>query len=209
MKENLIIQTHRLSCFPINRGHLKFLLRLWNEPEIMRYAGFAKNWSYTQIKEWYKKYKKRLEKHGNSEIQFIHKLRNGRLIGESGIGRLKVGWSCRNYKTLKGKLVLMTDVKLVKHFWNKGYGTEVMKAIVHYVFTRTNADILLVPPHRDNIPAIKVYEKAGFKKTKGIWYRYHMIYKMTKEDFRERVLKEKGILITDILPLMFFLNAIL
>lgn len=200
MQEKIIIKTRRLSCFPVNQGYLKFLLKLWNEPDIMRYAGFARNWSYAQIKEWYKKHKKRLAKYGNTEIQFIHKLRNGRLIGESGIGRLKKGWSCRNYKTQKDKLVLMTDVKLAKPFWNKGYGTEAMKTIVQYVFTRTNANILLVPPHRDNVPAIRVYEKACFKKTKGIWYRYHMIYEMTKEDFIERSLKEKGILITSIFP---------
>ncbi len=77
----------------------------------------------------------------------------------------------------------MTDVKLAKAFWNKGYATEAIKAIVQYVFTKTSVDIFLVPPHRDNVPAIKVYEKAGFKKTKGIWYRYHMIYEMTKKDF--------------------------
>ena len=149
----------------------------------MRYAGFARNWSYAQIKEWYGKYKKRLARYGNTENQFIHKLGNGKLIGESRIGRLKAGWSCRDYETRKDKLVLMTDVKLAKPFWNKGYGTEAMKAIVQYVFTKTSADIFLVPPHRDNMPAIKVYQKAGFKKTKGIWYRYHMIYEMTKENF--------------------------
>ena len=189
MQEKIIIQTRHLSICPANHRHLKFLLRLWNDTNIMRYAGFARNWSYAQIKELYKKYKKRIEKYGNTEIQFIHKLRNGRLIGESGIGRLKVGWSCRNYKTEKDKLVLMADVKLTKPFWNKGYGTEAMRIIVKYVFTKTNADILLVPPHRDNVSAIRVYEKAGFKKTRGIWYRYHIIYEMTKEDFKERYLK--------------------
>jgi RimJ/RimL family protein N-acetyltransferase len=183
MQEEIIIQTRRLSICPVTQRHSKFLLKLWNDPDIMRYAGFARNWSCAQIKEWHRKYKKRLIKYGNTEIQFIHKLRNGRLIGESGIGRLRVGWSCPNYETQKDKLVLMTDVKLAKPFWNKGYGTEAMKAILQYVFTKTSADILLVPPHRDNVPAIKVYEKAGFKKTKGIWYRYHMIYEMTKKDF--------------------------
>ncbi len=183
MKEGINIQTYRLSIYSINQRHLRFLLKLWNDPEIMRYAGFARNWSYAQIKEWYNKYKEKLAKYGNTEIQFVLKIRNGKLIGESGIGRLRVDWSCRNYKTPKGKLTLMTDVKLTKPFWDKGYGTEAMKAIVQYVFTKTNTDILLVPPHRDNVSAIRVYEKAGFKKTKGIWYRYHMIYEMTKKDF--------------------------
>lgn len=149
----------------------------------MRYAGFAKNWTDTQIKEWYEKYKKRLAKYGNTEIQFVHKLKEGKTIGESRLGRLKPDWSCRNYSAPKDKLVLMTDIKLAKSFWNKGYGTEAMKAIVRYVFTETKADILLVPPHRDNLPAIRVYEKAGFRKTAGIWYGYHLIYEIDSKDY--------------------------
>lgn len=30
--------------YPINQRHLRFLLKLWNDAEIMWYAGFAKNW---------------------------------------------------------------------------------------------------------------------------------------------------------------------
>jgi RimJ/RimL family protein N-acetyltransferase len=61
--------------------------------------------------------------------------------------------------------------------------TEAMKAVVRFVFTQTRADLFLVPPHKDNIPAIRVYEKAAFKKTRGIWYRYHLIFEMSKKDF--------------------------
>lgn len=43
---------------PIIQRHLKFLLNLWNGPEIMRYAGFARNWNDSQMKKWYDKYKK-------------------------------------------------------------------------------------------------------------------------------------------------------
>lgn len=185
MEEGKIMKTQHLLIHPITQRHLKFLLKLWNDPQIMQYAGFARNWNYGQIKGWYEKYKKRLAKYGSTEIQFIIRLKKGTLIGESGIGRLRANWSCRNYKTPQDKLVLMTDVKLAKSFWNKRYGTEAMKAIAQYVFTETDADLFLVPPHRDNVPAIKVYEKAGFKKTKGIWYGYHMIYKMNKKDFEE------------------------
>lgn len=168
---------------PAVQKDLRFLLKLWNDQQVMRYAGFAKNWNYSQIKKWYVKYLKELEKFGLTEIQFIHKLKNGKEIGESRLGRLRSGWSCSNYQTPKHKLILMTDIKLLKRFWNKVYGTEAMKSIVKFVFTRTKADLLLVPPHKDNIPAIRVYEKAGFKKTKGLWYGYHLIYKMNKKDF--------------------------
>jgi RimJ/RimL family protein N-acetyltransferase len=86
----------------------------------------------------------------------------------------------------------MTDVKLLKSFWNKGYGTEAMKAIAKFVFTRTKADLFLVPPHIENLPAIRVYEKSGFKKTRGLWYNYHLIYKMNENDFRKVMKKNKN-----------------
>ncbi len=175
------IRTRRLLISLANKKDLRFLLKLWNDPEIMRYAGFAKNWNYSRIKDWYEKYEKRLEKLGLTEIQFINKLKNGKAIGESRLGRLRSGWSCSNYQAPKHKLILITDIKLLKRFWNKGYGTEAMKSIIKFVFTRTKADLLLVPPHKENIPAIRVYEKAGFKKTKGLWYGYHLIYKMNKK----------------------------
>jgi len=63
---------------PVGQEDLRFLLRLWNDSEIMRYAGFAKNWNYSRIKEWYEEYLKRLEKLGLTEIQFVHKLKNGK-----------------------------------------------------------------------------------------------------------------------------------
>ena len=151
----------------------------------MRYAGFAKDWDYRQIKEWYQKYKKGLEKFGLTELQFIHTLRDGKPIGESRLGRLRSGWSCPNYQAPKNKLVFMSDVKLLKNFWNKGHGTEAMRAIVRFVFTQTKTDLLLVPPHKENLPAIRVYEKAGFKRTRGIGWHYHMIFRMNRKDFIE------------------------
>lgn len=183
LSERGIIETRRLAICPMTQRHLRFLLKLWNDPEIMRYAGFARNWDYVQIKEWYERYKNRVVEHGTTDIQFVLKLKSGPLIGESGLGRLRTGWGCRDYKVRHGEIAVMTDIKLVKPFWHKGYGTEAMEAITRYVFTSTYADLLLVPPHRDNVPAIKLYEKAGFRKTEGIYYRYHMIYEMSKDRF--------------------------
>ena len=181
--DQVALKTRRLLIAPVTQKDLRFLLRLWNDPEIMRYAGFAKNWDYSQIKEWHQRYQKRLERLGSTEIQFVHKLKRGKSIGETRLGRLESGWSCRGYQVPKNRLTLMTDVKLLRKYWNKGYGTEATKAIVKFVFTQTKTDLVLVPPHRENIPAIRVYEKAGFKKTKGLWYRYHTIFEMSTKDF--------------------------
>lgn len=190
MEDKVIIYTDGLIINSINRRHLIFLLNLWNDPVIMRYAGFERNWNYEDINNWYERYLKRKARFGNTEIHFVVKLKDGTLIGESGLGRLRKNWSCKNYKSPINKLSLMTDIKLIRKFWNKGYATEAMKAIANYVLTKTTADILIVPPHRDNIPAIRVYEKAGFKKTDGIYYGYHIIYEITKDDFNSKIKKK-------------------
>lgn len=186
MGERVAMKTRRVFLHPVNHRHLRFLLRLWNDPEVMRYAGSAKDWDEVQMRRWYDGYRERVAKRGNTERHFIHRLRNGTLVGESGLGALPRGWSCRNYEAPRGRLALMTDVKLAPAFWNRGYGTEAMKAVVEYVFRETRADLLVVPPDRRNVPAIRVYEKAGFSKTAGVWYGSHLIYVMTREDFERR-----------------------
>jgi len=77
----------------------------------------------------------------------------------------------------------MTDVKLAPNYWGKGYGTEAMRDVVKYLFTETLLDVILVPPHRENIAAIKVYENSGFKKTEGIYWFDHFIMETTRENF--------------------------
>ncbi len=180
------MKTRRVSLRPVNHRHLKFLLRLWNDPEVMRYAGSAKDWDEAEIRRWYDGYRERVARRGNTERHFIHRLRDGTLVGESGLGVLPRGWSCRNYTVPRGRLALMTDVKLAPIFWTKGYGTEAMRAVVEYVFRETPADLLVVPPDKRNMPAIRVYEKAGFRKTAGVWYGSHLIYVMTRNDFERR-----------------------
>ena len=73
---------------------------------------------------------------------------------------------------------MMTDVKLLPRYWGKGYGTESMKIVVNYLFTKTQTDIVLVPPHKDNIAASKVYEKSGFHRTSGVAWHNHLIYEI-------------------------------
>lgn len=46
-------------------------------------------------------------------------------------------------------------------FWNKGIGTNMLKALIQYLFVKENADD--IDPQTWNKRAIKCYEKCGFK----------------------------------------------
>jgi streptomycin 6-kinase len=45
---------------------------------------------------------------------------------------------------------------------NKGYGTQVVKAFIQYIFKNFSAKKILIDPASDNLRAIRCYEKAGF-----------------------------------------------
>jgi len=175
----------RVRLRTVERRDLPFLLSLWNDPRVMRYAGakHGRCWSKRDIEDWYQRYLKRAKPDQPEEIQLIIELLDGTLIGESGCGKRRKGWSCKGYASPVGKIVGMTDVKLAPNYWGKGYGTEAMREVVRYLFTNTPLDVILVPPHRENIAAIKVYEKSGFKRTKGIYWFDHFIMEATRKDF--------------------------
>lgn len=42
MKKVVVIKTQHLLIHPMTQQHLKFLLKLWNDPEIMQYLALQK-----------------------------------------------------------------------------------------------------------------------------------------------------------------------
>ncbi|MEO0157334.1 MAG: GNAT family N-acetyltransferase [candidate division WOR-3 bacterium] len=183
-RRNNIIHTARLTLRPLAEEDLDFLLSLWNDPEIMRYAGGILNWSRPHIIDWFGKQPRLHPSFPDDlfpeETHLIICLRDGRRIGESGIGKLPLGWACEGFRVPFGKNAGICDVKLARDFWGAGYGTEAMVAVVDYFRHGTSLDVLVVPPHRDNHAAIRVYEKAGFRMTKGIAWEVHLIMVMEK-----------------------------
>ncbi|GIN87692.1 N-acetyltransferase [Heyndrickxia sporothermodurans] len=53
-------------------------------------------------------------------------------------------------------------------YWSKGIGTDLVQAILHFLFTKLKAERVILDPHLDNIRAIRCYEKCGFKKLKEL-----------------------------------------
>ncbi len=151
----------------------------------MRYAG-AKHGKGWNMENWYKRHLERISTEEPEEVQFIIELADGTLIGESGCGKVRSGWKCRGYASPSKKRVVMTDVKLLPRYWGKGYGTESMKMVVNYLFTKTQTDMVLVPPHKDNIAAMRAYEKSGFHRTNGVAWHDHLIYEIARSDFERK-----------------------
>jgi RimJ/RimL family protein N-acetyltransferase len=50
----------------------------------------------------------------------------------------------------------------VKEYWNNGFGTDAMKALVHYLFYTMNVNRIQLDTWSGNERAIRSYEKLGF-----------------------------------------------
>lgn len=49
-----------------------------------------------------------------------------------------------------------------KAYWGKGYGTDALKALIHYLFQTMNLNRVQLDTWSGNVRAIRSYEKCGF-----------------------------------------------
>ena len=167
---------------------LPFLVALWHTAEVMRYAD-----EFPRLRGWSKKdnpqtawttYQEKRAALGNGYVQFILRLTDGTRIGESFFTPLPDGYTFGKWQKPAGILCLMGDIKLLTPFWGQGLGTEGMRQVVNWLFANTACDLLLVPPHRKNPAAERVYAKAGFTLFTGMrsWYG-HKVMELPREKY--------------------------
>lgn len=78
-----------------------------------------------------------------------------------------------NVKTVKNKYnTLEIGYSISSKYWNKGYTTEAVKAIIDYLFNECNYNIIEAIIPSDNIGSIKVAEKCGMKLEATLKNRY-------------------------------------
>lgn len=68
-----------------------------------------------------------------------------------------------SYET-ESKVVYALDQFIgIPEFWGKGIGTSFMKLMLNFLSSKKNAEAVILDPHKDNLRAIRCYEKVGFK----------------------------------------------
>lgn len=150
----------------LRREEIPFLVSLWNTREVMRYAdefpglrGWSRKWDPGEA--WLE-YRRRRARYGPTYGQLIVLTADGRPIGESFFAPLPEGYAFGAWRKPEKQCTVIGDVKLVHEVWGAGLGTEAMRKVARWVFLRTPCDLFIVPPHRRNPAAQRVYEKAGF-----------------------------------------------
>jgi aminoglycoside 2''-phosphotransferase len=66
------------------------------------------------------------------------------------------------------------------HYWNKGIGARYTKMIFEFLRKERNADAIILDPHKNNLRAIKMYQKAGFRIIEDL--PKHELHEGKKED---------------------------
>ena len=174
---------------------LPFLFSLWHTIEVMRYAdefprlrGWSKSDDFRTAWEQYQQKRAAL---GREYTQLVLCLADGTAAGESFFVRLPEDYTFGKWRKPEGKICLMGDIKLKLEYWNQGLGTEGMRQVVSWLFGNTGCSILVVPPHRKNPAAERVYEKAGFELYRGMRsWRNHKVMELSRERY-ENIHHEK------------------
>ncbi len=178
----------RVTITELREEDLPFLFELWHMPEVMQYAD-----EFPRLRGWSKSddpqtaWAKYQEKHsalGNGYVQFILSLVDGTRIGESFFTPLSEGYAFGRWQKPENIMCLMGDIKLRPEFWGRGLGTESMRQVVEWLFVNTTSSLLVVPPHRKNPAAQRVYEKAGFELYGGMRsWRNHKVMELSRERY--------------------------
>jgi RimJ/RimL family protein N-acetyltransferase len=178
----------RVGITQLTAEDLPFLVELWHIPDVMRYAD-----EFPKLRGWHKSmapgaawqaYQARRAELGASYTQLILRLNDGAAIGESFFTPLPEGYTFGRWAKPESVHALMGDIKLLPAHWGQGLGTEGMRLVAQWAFAQTPCDLLVVPPHRYNPAAERVYEKTGFVLFTGMrsWHN-HKIMELTRQRF--------------------------
>jgi ribosomal-protein-alanine N-acetyltransferase len=143
------IETERCELREVMLDHADDLFRIRSNPEGARYG--PDPWDHPRraelrIREWHKWF---LEK---EDIPWGIFLRGQNQL----VGHIKYAYM-RQYLGMLG-------YHLGAEFWSKGIMTEVLRAVVHFLYEKTDAHRLQATVHRDHAASIRVLEKVGFKR---------------------------------------------
>ena len=178
----------RVTVSELEGADLPFLLELWQIPEVMRYADelpWLRGWDKTDDPNTaWRRYQEQRAELGPEYTQLIVRLPDGTPIGESFLAPLPEGYTFGRWAKPDLVLAVMADIKLLPGYWGRGLGTEGMQRVVDWVFRNTAVELFVVPPHRHNPAAERVYEKASFVRFTGMrsWHN-HRIMELTRQSF--------------------------
>ena len=147
----------RLQLRPMREKDWQVLYEWNNDPEVLYFAegDYVSSRSMEDTQQIYAEV-------SQSGLCFIIEL-DMRSIGECWLQRMNVGCIQRKYPGLDCRRIDLLIGE--KALWNRGIGTEVIRALAEYGFRHENADMIFGLPGSHNPRSIRAFEKAGFRRT--------------------------------------------
>lgn len=145
----IVLHTERLTIrmAATNSPDIDLIFELWTDPRVMAPVGFPEGLPISK-----EEISALLTKKSTSELSALLIVE---LTDESTpIGQCKLGIP-------DDQGVSETDIKLRPKFWNQGFGTEIKRALVNYLFTHSNCQAIRATPNRNNIASQKMQEAVG------------------------------------------------
>lgn len=144
------LETDRLILRPVAEKDLEDLYQVLSDPDVAKFDYFYPLTDREQVKEVIKRYQKQVE--DNVEITWGLALKeNNKLMGICCLGNIE-----RESKRAE------IGYDIAQAYWNKGYATEALKAMVDYGFSVMNLNRIEATITPGNDASIKVLKKLNF-----------------------------------------------
>ncbi|MBD3169530.1 MAG: GNAT family N-acetyltransferase [candidate division Zixibacteria bacterium] len=142
-----VFETPRLIIRKSTSADVDFFYALWTNPRVMVNVGFPQGLRVTREEVF-----NQLENQSSTEY-------DSRLVAEKKDTGEKIG-ECK-LGTPDDEGFSETDVKLFPEFWARGYGTEIKRGLVNYLFRNTDCRGVVATPNKSNIASQKMQEAVG------------------------------------------------
>jgi len=154
----VIIETDRLIVRKARERDAELYYALWTDPSVMQNVGFPRGLSVTtdSIRE-------RLLNQPDSPFDrlLVVCLKNS----AESIGECSLHFPDENG-------IARTDVKLLPRYWGKGFGVEIKRGLLDYLFRNTDCSTVEASPNVDNTASIRMQEAVGGVRTGESIYHF-------------------------------------
>jgi ribosomal-protein-alanine N-acetyltransferase len=147
--KNIDIESERLIYKRVSTEHISEDYVRWiNDPEVNMYLETRGNYTLDLLKSY-------IEEQYNNEVYFwaIHLKSSNKHIGNIKIAPINVETKSGEYGILIGD----------KSNWGKGFASEATTRIINYCFNELGLSKITLGVIEDNITAVNLYKKLGFK----------------------------------------------
>jgi len=147
------IETERTIIRSPKKSDVDFYKNLWADGKVMKYVGFPRGIVANRDDIM-------------SRIEIPNPAENRLVVEEKSSGETiaETGWGMDGeYQFANGRNCAGLEIKIKKSHWGKGFGTEILRAVIEHVFNNTDFTVVFVDPNIENIGAVNLYKKLGFK----------------------------------------------